>query len=76
MNGHGIFKWADGRIYEGDWNNDLRHGEGEMKWPNGRKYKGGWKDGVQHGNGILICIKDNAKEVVKEGKWDEGIRIE
>ena len=28
MHGQGIYKWADGRVYEGDYLNDKKHGYG------------------------------------------------
>jgi hypothetical protein len=49
MNGRGTFKWPDGRVYKGDYVNDMKQGEGEMKWADGRKYVGSWADGRQHG---------------------------
>jgi len=33
MNGKGIFVWKDGRRYEGEYRNDLKHGEGILTWP-------------------------------------------
>ena len=45
MEGKGIFKWPDGRTYNGDYLNDQKHGYGEFTWPDGRYYKGYWKEG-------------------------------
>ena len=28
--GKGIHKWSDGKIYNGEWNNGLKHGQGKM----------------------------------------------
>ena len=33
MNGFGIFKWVDGRTYEGNYINDIKHGRGKFYWP-------------------------------------------
>lgn len=30
MNGFGLFKWTDGRVYEGDFINGSRHGKGKL----------------------------------------------
>jgi hypothetical protein len=45
MNGSGIFTWADGRVYEGDYVDDEREGNGVYRWPDGSMYVGGWKEG-------------------------------
>lgn len=36
MHGKGIFKWPDGRVYEGDYMNDKKHGFGRVWWADGR----------------------------------------
>ena len=40
MNGRGVYTWNDGRVYEGDYQMDLKHGEGTYTWPDGKKYQG------------------------------------
>ena len=45
MNGHGIFTWKDGRVYEGQYTDDKKHGPGEFRWPDGRVLKGKWHYG-------------------------------
>lgn len=42
MSGYGITTWIDGRIYEGEYLEDKKHGFGTFTWPDGRKYKGNW----------------------------------
>lgn len=32
MHGKGIYTWSDGRIYEGEYLNDKKHGFGIYKW--------------------------------------------
>lgn len=39
-NGHGIFNWADGSVYEGDFKDDQFHGKGEYTRADGKHYKG------------------------------------
>ena len=52
MQGHGRITWDDGRMYEGEFENDKKHGkEYIFIWTDGRKYIGQWKDGKQHGRG-------------------------
>lgn len=40
MDGKGIYKWADGRMYEGEYKNDKKHGLGILRWPGGKTHKG------------------------------------
>jgi len=42
MNGMGIQKWADGRIYEGEFVNGKSEGYGVYYYPDGREYQGNW----------------------------------
>ena len=45
MNGSGVFTWSDGRRYEGEYINDLKHGNGIFTWEDGKKYNGAWENG-------------------------------
>lgn len=49
MDGMGIHKWIDGRIFEGHYVAGKKHGYGIYIWSDGRKYEGEWIDGKQHG---------------------------
>ena len=40
-----MFTWPDGRKYEGEYRNDLKHGEGKFYYKDGQVYNGGWIDG-------------------------------
>lgn len=71
MHGHGRIEWADGRKYEGQYENDKKHGTGTFYWADGRKYEGGWKNGKQHGKGEYY----QANGEKKLGEWVEGKRI-
>jgi L1 cell adhesion molecule like protein len=42
MHGRGVFRWADGRKYEGEYHDDKKQGYGVFTWPDGRKYEGYW----------------------------------
>ena len=72
MDGVGIYTWADGRKYTGEYKDDKKHGYGEYSWADGRVYSGCWAKGKQHGLGIYQ-VKDSEK---KYGLWEEGKRIE
>ena len=43
--GKGIYKWKDGRMYDGDWKNDAQHGVGAYVLPSGKSKKGRWENG-------------------------------
>jgi hypothetical protein len=32
MNGKGLYKWPDGRQYEGEYKDDKKEGYGEFQW--------------------------------------------
>lgn len=77
MHGKGKFSWPDGREYEGEYFNDLKHGYGVFKWyfffvycsrADGRLYKGPWINGNQDGEGLFIDKKGNEKP----GIWKDG----
>ena len=38
-------KYANGDIYEGNWENNTKSGQGKMTYKNGDIYEGEWKDG-------------------------------
>ena len=40
MHGRGKLEFPDGRIYEGDYLDDLRDGFGIFAYPDGRRYEG------------------------------------
>jgi len=45
MNGIGIYRWKDGKAFEGMFCKDLKEGFGIFKWPDGRQFKGNWLSG-------------------------------
>jgi hypothetical protein len=57
FHGYGIYRWADGRVYYGEWKEDKHDGYGYTKYPDGKEYFGPWKnhttwgDAVQYENG-------------------------
>ena len=42
MDGKGVHKWNDGRIYDGEYLAGKKHGYGKYTWSDGRKYDGNW----------------------------------
>ena len=51
MEGHGNFKWEDGREYDGEYMNDRKHGYGRFQYANGEIYEGNWSNGKKNGEG-------------------------
>ena len=45
MHGRGLFTWADGRTYDGEYYDDKKQGYGVFTWPDGRRYEGYWLNG-------------------------------
>ena len=54
MHGSGVYAWADGRRYQGEYKNDKKDGFGVYMWADGRCHYGMWKDGAQHGEGTKV----------------------
>jgi hypothetical protein len=50
--GKGIMFYFNGRRYEGDWQEDVRHGRGYEIHPNGNIYNGRFQEGKANGHGI------------------------
>ena len=44
MHGRGVFKFANGDMYDGDWKDNYMHGRGFFKYADGSSYEGEWKD--------------------------------
>ena len=55
MQGEGELRWPDGRVYKGNFRQNLQFGYGisETPGPNGSYYEGSWKDGKMCGYGTL-----------------------
>ena len=68
MHGEGFFYWPDGRIYEGEWDNNKKHGIGKYFWPNGQIYEGEFREDNCTGFGILYY--PDGKRF--EGTWRDG----
>ena len=40
MNGYGVCKWSDGKVYSGYWLDNQKSGKGCYTWEDGRMYYG------------------------------------
>ncbi|KAL3903994.1 MAG: hypothetical protein SGARI_005131, partial [Bacillariaceae sp.] len=66
--GKGIYKWHDGRIYDGEFLEDKRHGKGKFIWPDGAVYIGDF-DGRYEGQGT--CTWEDGRRY--QGEWRNGM---
>ena len=71
MDDFGIYTWQDGRMYEGFYRDDKKHGYGIYTWSDQKKYAGWWSLGKQHGLGVFIS-KEGKKKL---GIWEEGKKL-
>mmetsp|Transcript_98661 Transcript_98661/g.318100 ORF Transcript_98661/g.318100 Transcript_98661/m.318100 type:complete len:343 (+) Transcript_98661:820-1848(+) len=72
MHGEGSYKFADGRLYTGQWREGHLNGHGKMEWlagadpsVEGNVYEGQWKDDLADGYGKFIH-NDGA---TYQGEW-------
>lgn len=72
MEGIGSYHWSDGRLYQGEYLEDKKHGFGTYQWADGRIYVGYWCRGKQHGLGTY---KTQESETMRYGLWENGKRI-
>ena len=47
-----------GAKFEGDYQNDVKHGNGVYTYPNGDVYDGEWMNGTRHGKGKYSYKED------------------
>ena len=71
MDDFGIYTWQDGRMYEGYYKEDKKHGFGIYIWSDSKQYSGWWFNGKQHGLGIFMS-KDGKS---KYGLWEDGKKL-
>lgn len=64
----GTYTYPDGAKYEGEWQNNKRHGRGLWTRPDGMKYEGGWENDKPNGQGTLTLPNGNKRI----GLWKEG----
>ncbi|MEM9918556.1 MAG: caspase family protein [Bacteroidota bacterium] len=66
--GEGVFAYADGSKFEGQFRSGRLDGWGTWYFPNGEKYIGAFKNNFMHGRGTLYAA-DGSKT---SGDWVEG----
>ncbi|MED6216284.1 Phosphatidylinositol 4-phosphate 5-kinase 9 [Stylosanthes scabra] len=63
--GHGVYVWSDGCVYEGEWRRGMRNGIGKIRWPSGAVYDGEFSGGYVHGTGTYI----GSDKLTYKGRW-------
>lgn len=63
--------YIHGRIYEGEWKNDMRSGRGYERHQNGDTYSGQFLLGKPHGHGVRRWAGSGQ---VYDGEWKQGVK--
>ena len=64
--GRSLYVWPDGSQYEGQWQDNMRHGEGTELSASGTVYRGRYWKNMRHGPGVMTYLNGNSYE----GIWD------
>jgi hypothetical protein len=62
LEGKGVFTWADGNRYEGDFVGNKRTGKGTFSWANGNRYTGDFVEGKRTGKGVMTWANGQQQE--------------
>jgi len=62
--------YSSGDIYEGAWENDLKHGYGILEKKNGDKYYGYWNNGLKEGQGYFYY---SSTSKIYLGEWHDDV---
>lgn len=73
INGQGIYKWASGAVYSGEFQNGARNGYGQYTFKNGDVYIGEWQSNQCHGYGVYYYNALSAYKLYA-GEWLAGQR--
>ncbi|TNJ41908.1 hypothetical protein KFZ70_02795 [Tamlana fucoidanivorans] len=66
--GQGKKTYADGDVYEGEWQENYKSGFGIYTWPDGKVYTGEWKDDKRNGHGSFTWLSGQ----IYSGEWKDG----
>jgi hypothetical protein len=69
--GLGIYRWADGAIYAGEFKQGEMEGKGFLRYPDNETFEGQFKNGLPNGFGVLM-LPDNTRIM---GKFKDGVLI-
>jgi hypothetical protein len=65
--GKGIYKYASGGVYDGEWKDNKMHGKGIYNYTDGGIFDGEWKNGKKHGKGVFKYASGS----VYDGEWKD-----
>jgi hypothetical protein len=68
--GRFIFHFADGGVFEGNYENGAKNGYGKFTWLSGNVYEGNYENNARNGYGKFTWLSGN----VYEGNWEYGIQ--
>merc|ERR1719401_1216457 len=68
MSGEGTYKFANGRIYKGQWKDGHMSGEGKMQFPCGSEYEGSYEKDIKSGEGTFRWPDGR----IYKGQWKDG----
>ena len=74
--GKGIMQYANGSVYEGEWELGVKQGFGRLVNSQGDAYEGGWIDDRAEGFGIMLNSQGYRYEGQWEGDRQEGLGME
>lgn len=75
MVGFGVYKWTNGRSFEGFWKDNQMNGFGVYKYETPNKvYTGYMKNDKKHGYGELEQKNDKGEQTKYAGSWYNGNR--
>jgi hypothetical protein len=67
---HSVISFSNGDSYEGEWQNDLKHGTGVYEWADGTRYVGEYRFDLRSGMGTLYEPgQDGESRVLYDGEW-------
>ncbi|KAL4487476.1 hypothetical protein ABPG72_006996 [Tetrahymena utriculariae] len=68
--GRGILCYYNGRIFEGEWKNDKKHGKATEIYQNGGRYFGNFANGKKNGKGQFKWVNGE----IYDGEWKDGTK--
>ncbi|CAK9076239.1 unnamed protein product [Durusdinium trenchii] len=72
--GYGVYTYASGGRYEGEFVEDRKQGWGSFFFENGDAYEGQWYADQMHGHGVLAHWAPTEGVLIYEGEFREGLR--
>ncbi|MBF0340629.1 MAG: hypothetical protein HQL95_06640 [Magnetococcales bacterium] len=68
--GSGVFRFANGDLYQGGWRNGQRHGNGVYTYASREQYTGAWRNDRMEGRGSFLYANGSRYE----GEWLDNQR--